>query len=308
MIVGDTVRPNTNYLEFEFSGKDWMSQLNILFNGRESLTYLTKHYRCNELKIPTWRDSIPPDFRIQVVDEELLHTAQIELDEGRDSHFHPCEWALGFGSISNYLTHGSGFAVMVGDQMVSWSMSDCVAKNHAEIGIYTVPEHRRKGLGTIAAAATVEYCLNTGIESVGWHCNDSNIASQRTAKKIGFVYQDTFIRHYIVSPEWRHIAELGLRDFHNGEFLNCLDKYRNVFELTDEAEDYIYHIAAMAAGKVGEFDQSLTWLQGAVAHGWKNLAYTESRIEFEPLKGSPEWGSIIRMVRENQEDTNPLLQ
>jgi RimJ/RimL family protein N-acetyltransferase len=65
---------------------------------------------------------------------------------------------------------------MAGDQIVSWYMSDCVAGNQAEIGIYTPPEYRRQGIRTIAAA--VEYCLNSGVESVGLHCNDDNIAAE----------------------------------------------------------------------------------------------------------------------------------
>lgn len=300
IFAGDTVRPNTQYLEFEFSSADWLAQIDALFQGRDPLAYLTRHYRCNGLALCDWRERIPAGFYVQSIGRALVQNPRIELKEGRDLLFHPYEWAMGFGSISSYLDHGFGFAVMAENRMVSWSMSDCVARNQAEIGIYTLPAYRRQGLGTIAVAAAVEHCLNQGMESVGWHCNDGNTASQRTAERIGFEHQKTFERHYLVRPEWRHYAESGLRDFHNGEFESCVEKYRAAFELTNEAENYIYHLAAMAAGKVNNMDQALLWLRAAAERGWENLSYTEGRIEFEPLKKTREWESIIQMIKRNQ--------
>lgn len=279
MVAGDTVRPDTKILEFEYSSPDWIDQLDTLFDYREPLTYLARHYQCDKLALHNWRDWIPQNLQVQSIGREQLQHAHLDLDEGWDHLFHPYEWAMGFGSIHNYLKHGFGYAVMAGDQMVSWCMSDCVAKNQAEIGIYTLPEYRRQGLGTIAAAAAVEYCLHSGMEAVGWHCNDGNIASQRTAEKVGFKRQKTRERHYLVRPEWRHFAELGLRDFHNGEFESCVKRYRTVFSLTHEAEDYIYHLAAMAAAQTGDLDHAIIWLRQAAQRGWKNLSYTESRGE-----------------------------
>jgi len=139
-----------------------------------------------------------------------------------------------------------------------------------------------------------------GIKSVGWHCNDGNTASQRTAEKVGFELVKTLDRHYIVRPEWRHYAELGLRDFHNGEFHDCVEKYEVVFRLTNEAEDYIYHLAAMAAGKTGDLKKALTWLREATDRGWANHLYTESRVEFEPLRDFPEWETIIMIMKKNE--------
>jgi GNAT superfamily N-acetyltransferase len=301
MVKGDTVRPNSRYLEFEFTDPEWLHQLDTIFQGREPLTYFRRHYRCSGLALTNWRDKVPRGFKVQFVDRELLHNKVVELEDRRDSGFHPFEWALAFGSIDNYLKYGFGSAVMDGDCMVSWSMSDCVTGNHAEIGIYTMPEYRRRGLASIAAAAAVENCLKQDIETVGWHCNDGNTASQRTAEKVGFEHINTFERHYILRPEWRHYGELGLRDFQNGDFDDSVGKFHLVFEQTNEAENYVYHLAAVAAAKIGQFDQSLIWLREAAQRGWANLSYTNSRPEFDSLKESSEWGSIIAKMAENQQ-------
>jgi RimJ/RimL family protein N-acetyltransferase len=300
MMEGDTVRPNTEYLEFEFSSEAWLDHLGYIFQEREPLVFSSRYYRCNTLALRDWRALIPRGFSIQPVNEERLQNPQIVLEAGRDSHFHPHEWALGFGSLSNYLTHGFGFVVMDGDIWASWSMSDCVAKSEAEIGIYTMPEYRRRSLGTIAVAAAVDYCVSRGIESIGWHCNDGNTASQRIAEKVGFELIKTLERYYIVRPEWRHYAELGLRDFHNSEFHDCVEKYEAVFRMTNEAENYIYHLAAIAAGKIGNLKKALTWLRKAADRGWANYLYTESRMEFESLRDFPEWETIVVIMKKNE--------
>ena len=303
LIAGDTVRPNTQYIEFAFSDSDWDRYSNASLLVREPLTYLSRYYRCSELRMRNWRDFIPSGYEVRLIDEHILHQSQggLELVEDRDSHFHPYEWALGFGSIHKYMEHGFGFVVMDEARMLSWSMSDCVAENQAEIGIYTLPEYRQQGLGSLAVGAAVEFGLSRGMDAVGWHCNDGNLASQRHAEKVGFVHQKTFKRHYIHRTAWRHLAELALRDFHNGNFEACVEKYREAFQFTREAEDYVYHLAAMAAARVGEFDLSFAWLEEATQRGWKNLSYSESRNEFAELKGSPGWEGFVRRVRKNQD-------
>jgi len=61
-----------------------------------------------------------------------------------------------------------------------------VVGRRAEVGIYTAPDHRGKGLATAAVAAAVEHCLQRGIDHIGWHCWSPNEASFRTARRVGF--------------------------------------------------------------------------------------------------------------------------
>jgi GNAT superfamily N-acetyltransferase len=198
------------------------------------------------------------------------------------------------------LDRGFGFAVVTEGRIVSWAMSDCVVHNKAEIGVYTMPEYRRQGLGVCAASAAVEFALGERkIELIGWHCNEGNIASQKTAEKVGFKLNIKHQRHYIVRPIWRHHAELGLRDFHTGDYQGCVERYRYVFGQTNEAENHIYHLAAMAAGKLGDKNDSIIWLKKAAERGWKNLNYTNSRSEFNSLRRTSEWDLIIQKIKEN---------
>ena len=40
----------------------------------------------------------------------------------------------------------------------------------------------------VTAAAAVEHALSDGFRLVGWHCDDDNIGSWRTAKRAGFTH------------------------------------------------------------------------------------------------------------------------
>jgi RimJ/RimL family protein N-acetyltransferase len=66
------------------------------------------------------------------------------------------------------------------------NLADCIVAGRAEIGIETAPEHRRRGLATQVTAAAVAMAFDRGLTEVGWHCNDDNTGSYRTAESVGF--------------------------------------------------------------------------------------------------------------------------
>jgi RimJ/RimL family protein N-acetyltransferase len=82
------------------------------------------------------------------------------------------------------------------DEVVSWSLSDCVSGDRCESGIRTAPAHRGRGLATVTAAAAVDHALSTGFARVGWHCPDDNLGSIRTAEKVGFHRERDYCAYY----------------------------------------------------------------------------------------------------------------
>ena len=54
-----------------------------------------------------------------------------------------------------------------------------------ELGVATVPQHRRGGLATLAASACVDHCDENGL-TPHWHCWNDNLGSIAVAEKIGF--------------------------------------------------------------------------------------------------------------------------
>ncbi|MFP4169228.1 MAG: GNAT family N-acetyltransferase [Desulfonatronovibrionaceae bacterium] len=53
------------------------------------------------------------------------------------------------------------------------------------MGMETLPEFRRAGLGTAVTAKLIDYCLEKNLEPI-WACRDGNQASYKLAIKLGF--------------------------------------------------------------------------------------------------------------------------
>ncbi|NIO43930.1 MAG: GNAT family N-acetyltransferase, partial [Burkholderiales bacterium] len=76
---------------------------------------------------------------------------------------------------------------------------DYVSGERCEIGVNTVWDHRRRGLGTLTAAATAAHAVDLGFTTIGWHCWDNNVGSIGVAQNVGFVRiadYDVFINHW----------------------------------------------------------------------------------------------------------------
>lgn len=63
----------------------------------------------------------------------------------------------------------------------------------AELSWFIVPEHRRKGLATEAAATLVKKLIDNGFEDFAAHCMVSNHASKSVMRKLGFVERDDHV-------------------------------------------------------------------------------------------------------------------
>ena len=106
-----------------------------------------------------------------------------------------------WGSTADFLERGFGFVTIYDDEVVSWSLADCVGGDACEIGIRTAETFRRRGLATITVAAAVEYALSNGFaiaEAVGWHCPEDNYGSIGTAEKVGFEKERDYTMYYIL--------------------------------------------------------------------------------------------------------------
>lgn len=96
-------------------------------------------------------------------------------------------WLVGWrqtgGPVPCFLEREFGSCMLHGHRIISWSLADCTSGDACEIGIRTREDYRCRGLGTFTAAATVDLGLSR-YRSVGWHCDEQNIASIRVAEKV----------------------------------------------------------------------------------------------------------------------------
>jgi RimJ/RimL family protein N-acetyltransferase len=111
-----------------------------------------------------------------LADGGIQHLDQLVAEIHSESH-----------SVEDFLANKFGFCLQHGRALAGWCLSEYNHGDACELGIETVEGYRQQGLGTLTAAATIEYALARGITRIGWHCWAKNAASIALALKLGFV-------------------------------------------------------------------------------------------------------------------------
>jgi RimJ/RimL family protein N-acetyltransferase len=177
----------------------WRERLPGLLDPYPSLAMKRRHYVCRTLRYD-WRAHLPAGCTVRRIDRELLESPRLHMPG------HVTDWMENnWGSIDRFLQGGFGFVTVRAGEVALWSLSDCVSGDRCEIGIRTMPAHRRCGLATVTASAVVEYALSCGFTMVGWHCPADNIGSIRTAKKAGFRRERDYSAYYAYLDQ--HLAQ-----------------------------------------------------------------------------------------------------
>jgi GNAT superfamily N-acetyltransferase len=266
----------------------WEDKLPELIPTHEFEKNQRYHYLCDAVAFD-WRAGLPDGYEVRRVDRSLWEDTGINKDV-----FH--EWENMeemWGTHENFLAKGISYCVVHESEVVSWCNCDCVAGARIDVGIFTQPAYRRRGLGTAAVAATVEKCLEQGYKAVGWHCNADNIGSWKTAERVGFKRNCEYAYYFYIYDLVDHLAELGWYYYRRGEYDNTVRYYEQVFDRRDQNPDYYYHLAASAWALLGNRDNALKYLNAAVDNGWSNAEFTREQGEFNILNAEPGWQRVL---------------
>jgi RimJ/RimL family protein N-acetyltransferase len=279
------------FLGYESPG--WAALEAAIFAGAPSiLRNPRRHYVCRALAVD-WQALLPAGYEVARIDADLLARPGLDVPE----HVHSwmgCNW----GGAEAFFARGFGFATLCDHAIVSWSLADCISRGQAEIGIQTRPDYRRRGLATITAAAAVEYALGSGLEAVGWHCNEINRGSIGVAEKVGFALERHYTHHYFYFDPANHLAEQGWIAFRAGDYRETVACYARVFPEWDAerfgpAPDYLYILAGRAWAALGEPGRALEFLNAAVDAGWDDREDARAIPEFAALHGTPGWAALL---------------
>jgi len=184
--LGDDVR----VLFLVVHPEGWRRRLPAILDPLPMIEERRRHYVCRTLR-HGWPAPPPDGYAVRRINRPLLDDAGLVVSD------HVTGWMRNnWGSVERFLEGGFGFATVHGREVVSWSLTDCVSGKGCEIGIRTAPEHRRRGLAAVTAAAAVEYALSYGFAMVGWHCPEENLGSIRTAEKVGFRRERDYVAYY----------------------------------------------------------------------------------------------------------------
>ncbi len=130
---------------------------------------------------PFIRGEIRPDYRVCQINKDIFHKIQ-----GRITPL------FSWRDASEFLSRGMGYCVLHREKAVSWAFSAAVSRDEIDIGIETAQDFRQMGLGLAAAEKMIQFCFEQRKRPV-WSCDVNNVASQKTAEKLGFVKHSEYV-------------------------------------------------------------------------------------------------------------------
>ncbi len=304
IFAGDTVRKDETDVAIGFHPDSWIDKMPTIIQGRIPLTTARRHYICTKLEADNWKNDIPEGFQVNRIDEELLRMPQLELPE------HITGWMkTNWGSISSFMKKGFGFCTLHDKYIVSWSLADCVSGNACEIGIHTREDYRRQGLAALTAAATVDYALSSGFRYVGWHCDEYNLPSIKTAEKVGFKLERKYIQCYACSNEAHHLEETAQAHFRAERYKEAIESYEKFFTTPQEQlpnwlrealpQELGVHYFRVASAKafIGDNNGAMEYLEKAMDNGWLYIDFLKGRKEIESVHDTPKWNRILEKMQ-----------
>lgn len=273
--------PDWAYLFFE---EQWAAQLGRVWSN----PFAIEHPRIRMGLTPD-RPVVPfpppAGFELLPIDRALFDRRPGNLDmlEGE---------VEGWRSPDAFFDVAVGYCVLHGGSIVSHSLTDSVSGGRCEVGVGTMPEFRRLGLGRAVTSATLAECVRRGLHAVEWHSHASNRGSLGIAAAVGLVELDRHVAHSCSLPA-ENPGDLGTG--------YCLELARH-FEKAGEAINWCRFHAAGAWALAGEGERALESVRLLIEGGWEGEAeWLEDFWAVQTLSGDPGFQALVsrqRVLRE----------
>lgn len=283
---------DTGTFLFTCSPEDWDGQLSVVGDPRQPAAMLRQHYVCRGLTYD-WRTNFPNGYVIQPMEINQLKQADLQLPT-------PVKTTLGaWKSIKNEGFQDYGFVVIHKNQVVAWATVDFVTEKSGDLGFETVPEFRKRGLGSAVAAAALEHGVAKSLE-IHWTCATDNAGSKRSAAKLGLQRGEDYVMYLFAQDVDTHLAQVAYSKLSNGEHQEAIELYEQLFAQKADVPTWAYFDTAQACAAIGETDKALKYLRVAAKQGWSAVEMTEQTAEFKILHTSSEWAAIIAKIKKNE--------
>jgi RimJ/RimL family protein N-acetyltransferase len=270
--------------------EDWFGQLPIVFHPRQPIPMLRRHYECHEFA-SDWRSDVPEDYDIRRLDESLLTHPKLKIPDEISKMLK--KWR----SISDPRLNDFGLVCIHGDRIVSWATMDFISGGVGEAGIFTLEGYRRQGLATVVTAAAVEHGLSHDLSKINWTCTESNIASIRTAEKLGFVRRRDYMMYYMIFDEVEHLGNLAYSYLLSEHYREAVDIFEENLALRDGLPIWAYYDVARGWAGLGNQEKMFVYLNTLAERGWTGVESLEGCKEFVPWRETPEWISLLERMR-----------
>jgi RimJ/RimL family protein N-acetyltransferase len=157
----------------------WSALVPELFQVTDLMTRERTLLRLDPGAVDTQAENHVPGFRVERITPDLLtnrHNADRVLEE-----IGSCWTAL-----DRFWERGFGFCALAenGD-IAGWCTAEYLKKPVCGVGIETVEEYQKRGVGTLVARAFARHCLAEGW-TAHWDSWTANLPSVKVAQKAGF--------------------------------------------------------------------------------------------------------------------------
>jgi RimJ/RimL family protein N-acetyltransferase len=273
---------------------DWGGQMEVVMSPRPPIWMKRWHYLCRDVNYD-WRSSLPAGFAVLPMQIEMLESSA--MDFPGDVRATLEKWA----SAKN--EHFADFGFLTVDQdgekpiIAGWATVDFVAQGMGDLGFFTQPDYRLKGLGTVAAAAALEYGLSNGLTQINWTCAAGNQGSIHTADKLGLERIGDYQMAMLFFNEAEHMGSLGYFALQAENFTQAASAFQQALELNPESAHFIYFEAAQAMAMIGNQAKALDYLEESINRGWKDAQQAQECKAFASLQKLPTWEKLIQKMQ-----------
>lgn len=197
------IADNTPVLFLTCDPDDWGGQMHVVLAPRPPIWFPRYHFISRRVGYG-WRAALPAGFTVERMNDDLRHIPGLQMPDDvattlskwqamTDSRF------MDFGFV--IIDHTTPQPIIA-----SWATVDFIAAGAGDLGFFTQPHYRHRGLGTIAAAAVLEHGFAIGLQQVNWTCDAGNPGSTRTAERLGLERIEDYHQAVLIMDEKRHMA------------------------------------------------------------------------------------------------------
>ena len=197
------IPPDVPILLFSCDPDDWGGQLDAVLAPRPPIWILRYRFVSRQVGFD-WQAALPPGHTVERMEEHLRQLPGLRLPE--DIAATLTKWQ----AMTDPRFMDFGFVILDRTNpepaVASWATVDFVAAGAGDLGFFTQPEYRRRGLGTVAACAALEHAFALGLQQVNWTCDADNPGSTRTAEKLGLERIEEYHQAVLIMDEAQHMA------------------------------------------------------------------------------------------------------
>jgi GNAT superfamily N-acetyltransferase len=293
LFAQEAVDPGTPLLQLACHPEGWRVSVRAVCHPREPVAEPRRTYVCRAPAY-AWRPRVPGGIEVQPIDASLLEQPGLSLPGDVRALLDARTGAAG------PLDAGVGYLALHGDEVASYALVDSIAAGAGDIFLFTAEPYRQRGLATLTAAATVEYGLAHGLSRITWDCAAHNVASARTAEKVGGTLEREYSLYYFLFDERKHRLNLAWNHVEAGRYREATGACHRALTLDDNPPVIAFALAARAWAGLGEPTQALAHLQAAADRGWDQLDEAHQTKEFALLHDTAEWAALLERIQHNR--------